>query len=86
MGFPDGSVVKDPPANGGRGFIPGVGKIPGEKRLIHSSILNGELLELADYGVAESDTTGHFRSHIRCFQRLTELGHNMSWYQLLEIR
>ena len=31
MGFPDGSVVKNPPANAGDlGFIPGSGRSPGE--------------------------------------------------------
>ena len=31
MGFPGGSVVKDPPTNGGDvGLIPGLGRSPGE--------------------------------------------------------
>ena len=32
MGFPGGSVVKNPPANAGdMGFIPGSGRSPGEE-------------------------------------------------------
>jgi len=42
MGLPDGSVVKNPPANaedaGDRGSIPGLGMSPGEVNATHSSI------------------------------------------------
>ena len=43
LGFPDGSVVKNPPANAGdlrdMGSIPGLGRSPGEGMATHSSIL-----------------------------------------------
>ena len=41
IGFPDGSVVKVPPARSGRrfGFDPGVGKIPRTRAATHSSFL-----------------------------------------------
>ena len=38
--FPDGSVVKNLPANAeDKGSIPGLGTSPGEETAIHSSIL-----------------------------------------------
>ena len=43
MGFPDGAVVKNPPANAGgirdTGSIPGSGRSPEEGMATHSSIL-----------------------------------------------
>ena len=40
MGFPGGSVVKNPPASAGNvGSIPGSGRSPGEGTATHSSIL-----------------------------------------------
>ena len=40
MGFPGGSVVKNPPANAGdEGSGPGSGRAPGEGNAIHSNIL-----------------------------------------------
>ena len=44
MGFPGGSVVKNPPASAGNvGSIPGSGRSPGEGTATHSSILAWEL-------------------------------------------
>ena len=43
LGFPGGSVVKNPPANAGdMGLIPGFGRSPGEGNGTHSSILPGK--------------------------------------------
>ena len=43
IGFPDGSVVKNPPANaGGMGSTPGFERSPGEENT-HSSILASEV-------------------------------------------
>ena len=46
MGFPDGSVVKNPPANAGdkgdAGLIPELGRPPQEEMATHSSILAWE--------------------------------------------
>ena len=43
MGFPGGSVVKNPPTNAGdTGSIPGLGRSPGELAT-HSSILPWEI-------------------------------------------
>ena len=43
LGFPDGSMVKNPPANAGdirdMGSVPGLGRSPGEGMATHSSIL-----------------------------------------------
>ena len=39
LGFPDGSEVKNPPANAGDAGDPWVGKIPQRRRVTHSSIL-----------------------------------------------
>ena len=42
--FPDGSVVKNPPASAGDlGSIPGSGRSPGEGKATHSSILAWEI-------------------------------------------
>ena len=44
MGFPGGSLVKNPPANtGGVGSLPGSGRFPGEEMATHSSILIWEI-------------------------------------------
>ena len=43
-GFPDGSVVKDLPANAGdSGLIPGLGRSPGEGNTPHSTTLSWEI-------------------------------------------
>ena len=43
LGLPDGSVVKNPPANSGdAGSIPGLGRSPGKEMTTHSSILAWE--------------------------------------------
>ena len=66
MGFPGGSMVKNPPANAGD--VGDVGSIPGSRRSLgvendnHSSILAWKILQrsLAGYsswGCKESDTT-----------------------------
>ena len=40
MGFPSGSVVKNPSVNpGDAGSIPGSGRSPGEQNATHSSVL-----------------------------------------------
>ena len=40
LGFPGGSVVKNPPANAeDTGSIPGLGRSPGEEMATHSSVL-----------------------------------------------
>ena len=42
LGFPDGSVVKNPPANAGdtgdKSSVPGLGRSPGKEMATHSSI------------------------------------------------
>ena len=44
MGFPGGSVVKNPPANAGDvGSIPGSGTSPEKEMATHSSILAWEI-------------------------------------------
>ena len=44
MGFPDGSVVKNPPANAGDvGLIPGSGRFLEKEMATHSSILTWEI-------------------------------------------
>ena len=43
-GFPDGSVVQNPPTNTGDvGSVPGLGRSPGEDIATHSSILAWEI-------------------------------------------
>ena len=44
MGFPGGSMVKNPPANAGDvGSVPELGRFPGEGKATHSSILDWEI-------------------------------------------
>ena len=44
MGFPDGSVVKNPPANAGDvDLIPGSGRFLEKEMATHSSILTWEI-------------------------------------------
>ena len=51
MGFPGGSVVKNPPANGGDvGLIPGLGRSPKKEMATYSSILAWEILWTAEPG------------------------------------
>ena len=66
MGFPDGSVVKNPPANAGdSGLISGWGRSPGERNddSLQYSFLPGKSLgkrnlKATDHGVTkESNTT-----------------------------
>ena len=68
--FPDGSVVKNPPANaGGVGSISGSGRSPGEGNgnpLQYSSLENpmdGGAWQATAHGVTESDTT---KSNLAC--------------------
>ena len=64
MGFPDGSVVKNPPANAGdMGSIPGSGRSPGEgngNQLQYSCLRNPMdkgAWQATVHSVEESDTT-----------------------------
>ena len=47
MGFPDGSIVKNPPANAGdagdRGSVPELGRSPGEGNATPSSIFSWKI-------------------------------------------
>ena len=66
MGFPGGSVVKNPPANAGNsgdiGLIPGSGRSPGEGNgnpLQYSCLgnpMDRGVLWATDHGVAKSQT------------------------------
>ena len=68
-GFPNASVIKNPLANPGAtghvGFIPGLGRSPGEETATHASILAGyshgqrSLESYRPWGPKESDTTEH---------------------------
>ena len=68
MGFPRGTVLKNPPANAGDtrdlGSIPGSGRSPGVGMATHSSILAWKILwteehvGLQSMELQESDTTG----------------------------
>ena len=54
-GFPDGPVVKNPPANSGDvGSIPGSRGSPGEGNAIHSCILVWEILRTEEPGGLQS--------------------------------
>ena len=71
VGFPDGSVVKNPPTNAGdAGSIPGSGRSPGDGNGNHSSILAWripwmeELGGLQSTGCKESDTTERLHFHL----------------------
>ena len=67
QGFPNGSVVKNPPANTGAsrdmGLIPGLGRFPGggNGKLIQYSCLENPMdrgaWQAAVHGVSESDRT-----------------------------
>ena len=83
MGFPGGSVVKDPPANAGdardAGLIPRSGRSPGggnDNPLQYSCLENskdrGAWLVIV-YRVAESDMTGHIFSLSSKHLRFTAL-------------
>ena len=49
LGFPDGTVVKNPPVNAGDSgdadLIPGLGRFPGEGNATHSSSHAGNLMD-----------------------------------------
>ena len=62
MGFPGGTVVKNPSANAGDvGSMPGLGRSPGEGMATHSSILAWEIpwsqSGYSPWGHKESDMT-----------------------------
>ena len=64
MGFPDDSVIKNPPANAGDvGLIPGLGDGLDEEMATHSSVLaweislQGTLVGYSPWGHKELDTT-----------------------------
>ena len=70
IGFPDGSVVKNPPANAGdSGLIPGLGRSPREGNgipLQYSCLENStdrRALFATVHGVTESDTTELLSTH-----------------------
>ena len=71
MGFPGGSVVKNPPANAGdAGSIPGSGRSPGGGNgnpLQYSCLENSHgqrsLVGYSPWGHKESDSTGHTHRH-----------------------
>ena len=55
MGFPGGSVVKNPPANAGDvGLIPGSGRSPGKGNATHLSILAWEIPRTEEPGRLQS--------------------------------
>ena len=69
VGFPDGAVVKNLPANAedARGFEPWIGKIPWRRKW-HSSIsLENSMdrggCQVTVHGVAELDMTEHAHTH-----------------------
>ena len=54
-GFPDGSVVDNPPVNAGDAWsIPGSGRSPGEGMATHSSILAWRIPWRGEPGVIQS--------------------------------
>ena len=60
MGFPGGSVVKNPPANAGDvGLIPGLGRYPGEGNgnELQYSCLGNPTAGYSPWSPEESDTT-----------------------------
>ena len=55
MGFPGGSVVKNPPASAGDVVLnPGLGSSPGEGKATHSSILSQEISWTEELGGLQS--------------------------------
>ena len=55
MGFPGGSMVKNPPANTGDvGSVPELGRFPGEGKATHSSILAWEISRTEETGQLQS--------------------------------
>ena len=58
LGFPVGSVVKNPPANtgdtGDKSSIPGLGRSPGKEMATHSSILTWKIPWVEEPGRLQS--------------------------------
>ena len=55
MGFPSGSLVKNPPANAGEvGSVPGLGRSLEEEMATHSSILAWEIPRTEEPGTLQS--------------------------------
>ena len=70
MDFPGGMLIKNPPANAGDlGWIPGLGRSPGEgnDNPLHCSCLENSTNRgtrwFTVHGVAESDMTEHVHMH-----------------------
>ena len=69
MGFPSGSVVKNPLGNADVGSTPGVGRSPGEGNGIHSTTLAWEISSTEEPGGLQSenwqalDTTWRLNHH-----------------------
>ena len=68
MGFPGGSVVKNPPADAGyAGSIPGLGRSPGGGHGTHFSILAWRIPQAEEPGSLQSitmQTVGHDSSDL----------------------
>ena len=70
MGFPGGSVVKNPPTSAGDvDSIPGLGRFPGQEIAAHSSILAWEILWTEEPGRLES--MGSQKSQTRLSNRFS---------------
>ena len=55
MGFPGGTVLKNPPANAGyAGWTPGLGRHPGGAMATHSSILARSISRTEEYSCQEN--------------------------------
>ena len=94
MGFPWGSVVKNPPANAGDGgSIPGSGEFPGEKLATHSSVLAWEIpqteelgsLGLQSLGSQKSDKTQRLNNDNKTYTHTTACDPGLDPFALKDI-